>query len=83
MPDHNAEYLWKADRIGWPEKSARGLAHSKTLARTTVGPVSAKRLGVRRPSAAFRGTSVVDFAAGLSRQNVSAKSHSYFLISED
>ena len=34
-------------------KSARGLAHSKTLARKSSRPGCPKGLGLRRPSAAF------------------------------
>jgi len=41
-------------------KSARGLAHSKTLTRISVSPVCAKRLGVRRVHRRF-------WAGGVSR----------------
>jgi len=34
-------------RVGTRSKSARGLAHSKTLARITLRPAGAQRLGVR------------------------------------
>jgi hypothetical protein len=43
----------KKETASRPEKSASGLAHSKTLARKAAAFVGAKRLGVRRPSAAF------------------------------
>jgi hypothetical protein len=41
--------------IGFTRQSARGLAQSKTLRVVQASMVSAERLGVRRPSAAFPG----------------------------
>jgi hypothetical protein len=48
----HGEFGGERTPVGSRWKSARGLAHSKTLARMSPIFAGAKRLGVRRPSAA-------------------------------
>gem|GEM_PF-3660817 len=53
IPWHWQEFLHPSMKTG-VVKSARGPAHSKTLARKSSRPGCPKGLGLRRPSAAFQ-----------------------------